>query len=99
MGAVRNTKYFLRMCDVLGYPRSKITFVLNRASTDVGFGVADVERALGADHIFRLGSYGRLLTTSMNVGKPTVIAQPRSAFARAIREIAEHVSQSTDRAK
>jgi pilus assembly protein CpaE len=99
MGAVRNTKYFLRMCDVLGYPRSKITFVLNRANTDVGFSVADVQRALDAERIFRLGSYGRLLTTSMNVGKPTVIAQPRSSFARAIREIAEYVAQSTDGAK
>lgn len=56
LGAVRNATYFLRMCDVLGYPRSKLTFVLNRAGSDVGFSVSDVEKALDTEHVFRLGT-------------------------------------------
>jgi hypothetical protein len=53
--------------------------------------VKDIESSLGPGRYFRLDSYGRLLTTSVNMGQPTVLSHPRSAFTRVIRDIAEHV--------
>jgi pilus assembly protein CpaE len=91
LGVVRNTKHFLQLAQTLGYPRGKIGFVLNRANSNVGLSPADVERALGPGSYFRLDSYGRMLTTSLNMGQPAVLANPRSDFARVIREIADHV--------
>jgi len=91
LGVVRNTKHFLELAATLGYPREKIEFVLNRANSNVGLSPADVERALGPGHYFRLDSFGRLLTTSLNMGQPAVLSNPRSDFARVIREIAERV--------
>jgi pilus assembly protein CpaE len=91
MGALRNAKHFLRLAEGLGYPRGKITFVLNRANSNVNLTPADVERALGPGQYFRLGSFGRLLTNDLNRGTPTVLSQPRSEFTRVIRDIAQHL--------
>jgi pilus assembly protein CpaE len=99
LGAVRNAKYFLQLTEALGYPRDKIIFVLNRADSHVGFRAADVEQALNCDRMFRLDSYGRMLATSLNMGKPAVLRLPKSPFARAINEIAEYVLQRTNGTK
>jgi pilus assembly protein CpaE len=96
LGAVRNTQYFLQLAKTLGYPRNKIAFVLNRAKTNAGLGPADVEHALGEGRCFRLDSYGRLLTSSVNMGTPAVQAQPRSEFARVIHQIAEYIRHGGD---
>jgi pilus assembly protein CpaE len=96
LGAVRNAKYFLQLTEALGYPRHKIAYVLNRADSHVGFRASDVEQALNCERMFRLDSYGRMLATSLNMGKPAVLRQPRSPFARAIAEIAEYVQQHSN---
>jgi pilus assembly protein CpaE len=96
LGVVRNTKHFLQLAETLGYPRRKIDFVINRANSNVGLSPADVERVLGPGHYFRLDSYGRQLTTSLNMGQPAVLANPRSDFARVIREMADHICADTE---
>jgi pilus assembly protein CpaE len=96
LGVVRNTKHFLQLAETLGYPRRKIDFVINRANSNVGLSPADAERVLGQGHYFRLDSYGRQLTTSLNLGQPAVMANPRSDFARVIREIADHICSDTE---
>jgi pilus assembly protein CpaE len=99
MGALRNAKHFLKLAEGLGYPRSKIDFVINRANSNVNLTPADIERALGPGRYFRLGSYGRLLTNDLNRGTPTVIAQPRSEFTRVMRDIAQYLAQAADDGK
>ncbi|HLH27252.1 MAG TPA: response regulator [Chloroflexota bacterium] len=96
LGVVRNTKHFLQLAETLGYPRHKIDFVINRANSNVGLGPADIERVLGPGHYFRLDSYGRLLTTSLNMGQPAVLGNPRSDFTRVIREIADHIRSDSE---
>jgi pilus assembly protein CpaE len=91
LGAVRNARHFLQLADTLGYARSKIDVIINRANSQVGLMVKDIESSLGPGRYFRLDSYGRLLTTSLNMGQPTVLSHPRSGFTRVMREIAEHV--------
>jgi pilus assembly protein CpaE len=95
LGAVRNARHFLALADTLGYARSKIDIVLNRANSQVGLRLKDIEESLGLTRYFRLDSYGRLLTTGVNMGQPTVLSHPRSAFTRVLREIAEHVRGDT----
>jgi pilus assembly protein CpaE len=94
MGALHNAKHFLKLADGLGYPRDKIDFVVNRANSNVNLLPDDIERALGPGRYFRLGSFGRLLTNDLNDGTPTVLAHPRSEFARVLRDIAEHITKN-----
>jgi pilus assembly protein CpaE len=96
LGAMRNTRHFLHLAQKLGYPQSKLNFVVNRANSKVGLTVGDVERTLGPGKYFQLGSYGRTLTTSRNMGRPAVVSQPRSEFARVIRRIAEHLRHTAN---
>jgi pilus assembly protein CpaE len=91
LGALRNATQFLEVADMVGYPRSKIDFVVNRANSAVGLSLGDIERALGSAQYFRLDSYGRLLTTSVNVGTPTVLSHKRSDFTHVMRQIGEYV--------
>jgi hypothetical protein len=44
-----------------------------------------------------MDSHGRLLTASLNLGQPTVLAHPRSEFARTIQTIAESVRGACER--
>ena len=96
VGTIHNTKHFLKLAETLGYPRSKLAFVINRTNPNVGFTTGDVERALGPGHYFCLASDERLITSSANMGRPVVLANPRSDFANAIREMAEYVCEVTE---
>jgi pilus assembly protein CpaE len=92
LGVVRNTKRFLELALTLGYPRERMYFIINRANSHVGFGPEDVQRVLGPGQYLRLDSQGRMLTANLNLGQPTVLAHPRSDFARAIKIIADTVA-------
>jgi pilus assembly protein CpaE len=91
LGVMRCAKHFLRVAEKLGYPRSKIDFVINRANSNVGLNPADMQRILGPGHYFLMDSHGRLLTVSLNAGQPTVLMSRHSEFTRTMHEIAEHV--------
>jgi pilus assembly protein CpaE len=91
LGALRNAKHFLQLADTLGYARTKISFIVNRANSNVGLSPSDLERSLGGGRFFRMDSYGRQLTTDLNMGQPSVLAHPRSDFTRIMREVAEYI--------
>src|SRR5581483_3052432 len=97
LGVVRNAKRFLELALTLGYPRERITFVINRANSHVGFGPDDIQRVLGPGSYLRVDSYGRLLTASLNRGEAAVSANPRSEFARTIQKLADAVRTSDER--
>jgi len=94
LGALRNAKHFLQLADTLGYARNKISFIINRANSNVGLSASDLERSLGGGRFFRMDSYGRQLTTDLNMGQPSVLAHPRSDFTRIMREVAEYIRDS-----
>jgi pilus assembly protein CpaE len=97
LGAVRNAKHFLHLADTLGYPRTKIAVVLNRANANPAFSPGDVERALGPGYLVRLESNDRLLGSG-TTGVPIVQAHPRSDYACVIRQLAERIRDSADSA-
>jgi len=57
---------------------------------------ADPPEPASPTTIVCLDSYGRQLTTSLNLGQPVALANPRSDFARVIREIADHICGDTE---
>jgi pilus assembly protein CpaE len=99
LGSLRNAKHFLQLADTLGYARSKISFIINRSNSNVGLSPGDVERSLGGGHFFRMDSYGRQLTTDLNMGQPSVLAHPKSDFTRIMREVAESIRDGVTSAR
>jgi pilus assembly protein CpaE len=91
LGALRNTRHFLDVAKMVGYPEDRMCFVLNRADSLGGFKFEDVASVVDTRRILQVPSAGGSLSESINMGAPLVLTQPQSPFARAIANLAEHV--------
>ena len=60
----------------IGYPASKVRYLVNRADSPGGIDPADLERALGRVPEHRVVSDGMLVVQSNNEGVPFVLANP-----------------------
>jgi pilus assembly protein CpaE len=94
--ALHNTKTALEMMQKLRYDEQKIKLVLNRANSDVGITVEDVEKTLSYPISARIPSDGRVVVTSVNEGEPFVLSHPHSEIAQSIRRIAYLVMGRAD---
>ena len=81
--ALHKTRTALEMLRQL-YPPEKIQPVLNRANSDVGISLADVENVLGVKMISKVPSDGRIVVRSINEGKPFVIYDAGTPIAKEI---------------
>jgi len=81
--ALHKTRTALDMLRQL-YASEKIWLVLNRANSDVGISLQDVEATLGVPMRAQIPSDGRIVVTSINEGKPFVTSAPDTAIARRI---------------
>jgi pilus assembly protein CpaE len=73
------------------YPGEKIQVVLNRANSEVGISVQDVEASLGMPMRAQIPSDGRIVVTSVNEGKPLVLSAPHTNIARRITTLAQEL--------
>lgn len=85
--ALHKTRTAMEMLRQL-YSPEKIWLVLNRANSDVGISLQDVEATLGVPMRAQVPSDGRIVVTSINEGKPFVISAPDSAIAKRINTLA-----------
>lgn len=88
--ALHKTRTALDMLQQL-YPAEKIQILLNRANSEVGITVQDVEAALGTSLKAQIPSDGRLVVTSVNEGKPFVLFSPQTVIARRIQALASEI--------
>jgi pilus assembly protein CpaE len=72
----------------IGYPASKIHYLLNRADAGGGIDSSQLEQALGKPPAFAVTSDGRLVVESNNQGMPFVLADPSAAVSRDVDRIA-----------
>ena len=63
----------------IGYPASKVRYLVNRADSPGGIDPLDLERALGRVPEHSVVSDGRLVVQSNNEGVPFVLASPEAA--------------------
>jgi pilus assembly protein CpaE len=76
------------MFDLLEYPADRRLTLLNRADSQVGLTVSDIEKAVGAPMSVLMPS-SRDVPVSVNRGVPIVIDNPAHPVSRSIRELAE----------
>lgn len=85
---IKNVRLSLQTLELLSFPSDRIAVVLNRANTNVGIQRAEVERALETKIRADLPS-DRAVPLGVNRGKPVVLNDPGSDFAKAIAELAK----------
>ena len=75
--SLKNTKLGLETLDLMGYDKSKIRLVLNRAQSRVGISQSDVIAVLGREPDIFIPS-DREIPRAVNEGVPIVLARPES---------------------
>src|SRR4028119_406329 len=73
------------------YTPEKIWLVLNRANSEVGISLQDVESTLGVPMRAQIPSDGRVVVTSINEGKPFVLSAPDTSIARRINTLTSEI--------
>jgi len=92
---IRHLSLALQTFLSLGFPRDRFRVILNRADSKVALEVADVERIVKVKADAMIPS-SRLVPTSLNLGKPVVLSDPRSAVAKAVTQLARSFIGTSD---
>ena len=72
----------------IGYPASKVRYLVNRSDSLGGMDPLDLERALGRKPEHSVVSDGRLVVQSNNEGVPFVLANPEADISKDIMQVA-----------
>jgi pilus assembly protein CpaE len=99
MTAIKDTRQFLEIAELLGYPEDKITLVLNRFNNYSGIPVADIAENLKREIEFRVPDDPAVVLRSVNEGSPLTSSQPDSRFSVEINRLTatlvqEHLDES-----
>ncbi len=79
----------------IGYPASKVRYLVNRSDSTGGVEAGDLERALGRAPEYHVVSDGRLVVQSNNEGVPFVLAHPSAPVSQDVnRTAAELINAS-----
>jgi pilus assembly protein CpaE len=73
---------------MIGYPASKVRYLVNRADSPGGIDPVDLERAIGRVPEHRVVSDGLLVVQSNNEGVPFVLANPGAPISHDLNRIA-----------
>ncbi len=76
MTAIKDTRQFLEIAELLGYPEEKITLVLNRFNNYSGIPVTDIAENLKREVEFKIPEDHQAVLRSINEGSPLVGSQP-----------------------
>ena len=85
---LKNVRLALQTLELLSFPSDRIRVVLNRANSKVGMKPGEVEGALETKVRFEVPS-DRAVPIAVNRGRPAVLTDGKSDFARAMRDIAK----------
>ena len=85
---LKSVRLTVEMFDLLEYPSDRRLVVFNRANTEVGLSVEDVEEAVGAHLAVHVPS-SRDVPVSVNRGVPLVLADPAHPVSVAMRRLAD----------
>jgi pilus assembly protein CpaE len=85
---IRNTLAVADAFRAIGYPASKVRYVVNRADSTGGIAAEDLARAIGRVPEHTIVSDGMLVVQANNEGVPFVVTSPGSQISRDIAALA-----------
>jgi pilus assembly protein CpaE len=88
---IHNTLAMAATFKAIGYPPTKVQYVVNRADSSGGIAVEDLARAIGRIPEHTIVSDGQLVVRSNNEGVPFVLAAPEAGISQDIVRLARSV--------
>lgn len=85
---IHNTVAVADAFRAIGYPASKVRYLVNRADSPGGIDPTHLERAIGRVPEHRVVSDGMLVVQSNNEGVPFVLANPNAAISQDVMRVA-----------
>ena len=85
---IRNTIAMAETFQKIGYPPSKVQYLVNRADASAGIDPSDLRQALGREPEFKIRSEGQVVGPSSNQGAPFVTAEPNAGVSKDVIEVA-----------
>jgi pilus assembly protein CpaE len=95
---IKNVRLSLQTLELLSFPADRIKVVLNRANSKVGMQRKEVESALEMGVRYEVPS-DRAVPLAVNRGNPAVLADGKSDFSRAVKELAKSLVTAQAAAK
>ena len=92
--AIHNSRQIRETFRAIGYPQSKIRYVLNRADATGGIEPEVLTAAIGRAPDFSVTSDGRLVVESNNKGVPFVLTNPAAPITRDVTRIAAALAET-----
>ena len=84
---LKNVKLSLQTLEMLGFPSSRVSLVLNRVTPKVGLTKSDVEGVLGLDVSFEIPN-DPVVAPAVNSGAVAALVEGESEFAQAVAIVA-----------
>jgi pilus assembly protein CpaE len=88
---IHNTVSVADTFRMIGYPASKVRYLVNRADSEGGIDPSDLERAIGRVPEHRVVSDGKLVVSSNNEGVPFVLANPGAQISKDVMRVASEI--------
>jgi pilus assembly protein CpaE len=85
---IRNTIAMAETFQKIGYPPSKVQYLVNRADSAAGIDPGDLRRALGREPEYQIRSDGQIVGPTSNQGAPFVTAEPGAGVSKDVIEVA-----------
>jgi pilus assembly protein CpaE len=92
---LKSVRLTLDMFELLEYPKERRLTLLNRADSEVGLTVADIEKAVGSSMSVLMPS-SRDVPLSVNRGVPLAVDNPAHPVSQAMRRLADRCGLSED---
>jgi pilus assembly protein CpaE len=92
---IHNTMAVADAFRMIGYPASKVRYLVNRADSPGGIEPIDLEHALGRVPEHRIVSDGLLVVQSNNEGVPFVLANPAAPISQDVQRVAGELLVAT----
>jgi len=85
---IHNTIALADTFRVIGYPATKVRYLVNRADANAGIDPADLTRALGRVPEYHVRSEGAVVVPANNEGLPFVLSNPEAGVTQDIERVA-----------
>src|SRR6185503_10435430 len=85
---IRNTIAMAETFQKIGYPASKVQYLVNRADASAGIDPNDLRNALGREPEFKIRSEGNVVGPASNQGAPFVTAEPGAGVSKDLIDVA-----------
>jgi len=89
--AVRNSAAMAATYAKIGYPPSKLRYLVNRGDSTAGMDPAELKAAIGREPEYRVRSEGAIVVPAGNLGAAFVTANPDAGVSRDVVEVARHL--------